>query len=117
MAPDAEGRTRVTSYGGIWWTTGSRPVAHLWGELDAANAAGVFRIVRDGVDHCQIVIDFSDVIFMGSNVLGELVALTREASVYVVAPGGCQPRRVLEITGLTARTSIFDTVDDALDAH
>jgi anti-anti-sigma factor len=93
------------------------PVAHLWGELDAANAAGVFRLVRVGLDRREIMIDFSDVVFMGSNVLGELVALTRDVSVSVVAPRGGQPRRVLELTGLAATISTFDTVEAALDAR
>src|SRR3954470_13891886 len=95
-AREAGWRTLPTPYGGIWWTSGSVPVAHLWGELDAANAAGVFRLVRNGVGRGEVVIDFSDVVFMGSNVLGELVALTTDASVWVVAPSGVQPRRVLE---------------------
>jgi len=107
----------VTSYGGIWWTSGSVPVAHLWGELDAANADDVFHVVRKGVGRREVVIDFSDVVFMGSNVLGELVAFGREAPVSVVAPPGGQPRRVLELTGLTATISTFDTVDAALNAH
>ena len=107
----------MTSYGGIWWTSGSRPVAHLWGELDAANAAGVFGIVREGVERSEVVIDLSDVAFMGSNVLGELITLTRDAAVRLVAPPGCFPRRVLELTGLTSAISTFDTVDAALDAH
>jgi anti-anti-sigma factor len=114
---EAEGKTLVTSYGGIWWTSGSRPVAHLWGELDAANAAGVFAIIRQGVERREVVIDLSDVVFMGSNVLGELLTLTKDAAVRVVAPQGGQPRRVLELTGLTATISTFDTVAAALDAH
>jgi anti-anti-sigma factor len=107
----------VTSYGGIWWTSGSVPVAHLWGELDAANAAEVFGVIRKGVDRGEVIIDFSDVVFMGSNVLGELVAFAREAPVSAVAPQGCQARRVLELTGLTATISTFDTVDAARNAH
>ncbi len=107
----------MTSYGGVWWSCVSTPVAHLWGELDAANAAGIFRVVRNGADRRKVVIDFSDVVFMGSNVLSELVALASETPVGVVARHGCQPRRVLELTGLTATISTFDAVDDALDAH
>ena len=64
-----------------------------------------------------MVIAFSDVVFMGSNVLSELVALASETPVRVVARHGCQPRRVLERTGLTATISTFDAVDDVLDAH
>jgi anti-anti-sigma factor len=92
-------------------------VAHLWGELDAANAAGVFRLVRQGAARREVVLDFSDVVFMGSNVLGELLAMDSDAPVWVVAPPGFQPRRVLEITGLTATLSTFDTVSAALNAR
>jgi len=114
---DADGRMLVTSYGGIWWTSGSVPVAHLWGELDAANAAEVFRVIRTGLGRGEVIIDFSEVVFMGSNVLGELVAFAREAPVSAVAPQGGPARRVLELTGLTATISTFDTVDTARNAH
>jgi len=114
---DAEGRELVTSYGGIWWTSGSVPVAHLWGELDAANAAEAFGVIRKGVSRGAVIIDFSDVVFMGSNVLSELLALAREAPVAAVAPQGCHAQRLLELTGLTATISTFDSVDTARNAH
>jgi anti-anti-sigma factor len=112
-----EGSTLVTTYGGIWWASAAIPVAHLWGELDVTNAVDVFGVVREGADGRDVVVDLSDVAFMGSSVLSELVSLTRDAPVRVVAPPGSGPRHLLELTGLTDIISTFPTVATALNAH
>jgi anti-anti-sigma factor len=89
----------------------------LWGELDVANASDVFAAIRKAVGPAEVIVDFSEVTFIDSSGLAELVALARAATVRVVAPRGTPPRRVLELTGLSGALSSFDTVESALEAH
>ena len=107
----------MASYGGIRWTPAGVPIARLWGELDVANASEVFAAIRKAVGATEVIVDLSEVTFIDSSVLAELVALAGDATVRVVAPLGCQPRRVLELTGLVYALSSFDTVEAALEAH
>ena len=48
-----------------------------------------------------------------STALGQLVGFSPDEEIRVVAPDGSAPRRVLEITKLTARFPTFDTVAQA----
>jgi anti-anti-sigma factor len=89
----------------------------LWGELDVANAPEVFAAIRKAVGPTEVIVDFTEVTFVDSSVLGELVALARVATVRVVAPPGCQPRRVLDLTRLVDTLSSFDTVEAAFEAR
>jgi anti-sigma B factor antagonist len=106
----------VASYGGIRWTSADVPIARLWGELDVANASEVFAAIRKAVGPTEVIVDFSEVTFIDSSGLAQLVALAGTATVRVVAPRGCHPRRVLELTGLIGALSSFDTVEAALEA-
>jgi anti-anti-sigma factor len=89
----------------------------LWGELDVANAPEVFAAIRKAVGPTELIVDFTEVTFIDSSALAELVALAGAATVRVVAPHGCQPRRVLELTRLVDALSSFDTVEAALEAR
>jgi hypothetical protein len=77
-------------------------VAHLTGELDLATAEPTFAaIAADGPDGGRLILDLTGVGFRP------------DEEIRVVAPDGSAPRRVLEITQLTARFPTFDTVADA----
>jgi anti-anti-sigma factor len=106
----------VDSQGAIRWTRAAVPVAHLWGELDMANAVDVFAAIRTGLDGTEVVVDLSDVAFIDSSALAQLVALGRQVETRVVAPREQGPRRVLELTGLTHVLPTFATVEAALDS-
>jgi anti-anti-sigma factor len=93
------------------------PIARLWGELDVANAPEVFAAIREAVGPTEVIVDFSEVTFIDSSVVAELVGLAGAATVRVVAPHGCQPRRVLDLTGLLGALSSFDTVEAALEVR
>jgi anti-anti-sigma factor len=105
----------MTTSESIRWTAGSVPVARLSGELDLANAADVMGAVRAGVSGNEVVIDLTGVTFMDSSALSQLVALGKAVTVRVVATEGSEPRRVLELTGLTGWLAVFDTLGDAVD--
>jgi anti-anti-sigma factor len=87
------------------------------GELDLSTAGEAFAAVTEGHHDEVLVIDLTEVEFMDSTALGHLVAFGEEETIRVVAPDGTAPRRVLEITKLTARFPTFDTVDDATAAE
>jgi anti-anti-sigma factor len=80
-----------------------------------ANAVDVFAAVRTGCHSSEAVVDLSDVTFIDSSGLAQLVALSREVAVRVVAPHEHAPRRVIELTGLSRVLPTFSTVDAALD--
>jgi anti-anti-sigma factor len=110
------GEEQVDSQGAIRWTPAAVPIAHLSGELDMANAVDVFAAIRTGFDGTELVVDLSDVAFIDSSALAQLVALSGEVAVRVVAPLDHGPSRVLELTGLTRLLPTFATVDAALDS-
>lgn len=99
----------------VRWTRGEGyTVAHLTGELDLATAEPTFAaIAADGPDGGRLILDLTGVEFMDSTALGQLVGFRPDEEIRVVAPDGSAPRRVLEITQLTARFPTFDTVADA----
>ena len=104
----------MDSQGAIRWTRAAVPVAHLSGELDMANAVDVFAALRMGFESTELVVDLSEVTFIDSSGLAQLLALSREVAVRVVAPHEHVSRRVLELTGLTRVLPTFATVDAAL---
>jgi len=93
---------------------GASPVAHASGELDLANAAEIFGIVREQVDGTDVLIDLADVTFMDSMSLRELINISRRNPVRVVAPPGSPARRLLDITALVVTIPTYDTLAVAL---
>ena len=106
-------RGRVAEEATLRWSTGPPLVAHLTGELDAGNASDVFATIRAGLDGDLIVVDLASATFVDSVTLAELVLLSHLLKVFVVAPPNSQPRRVLEISGLTEPLPTFDDLDAA----
>jgi anti-sigma B factor antagonist len=98
----------------LHWTPGTTPIAHVSGEIDLANATGVFAAVRAKASDTGLVIDLSEVTFVDSSGLGQLVALSRDVPLRVVAPRAAAPRRTIEITQLAAVIPLFETVEAAL---
>jgi anti-anti-sigma factor len=90
------------------------PVAHLSGELDLDNAPGIFRSITARVDGTGLVIDLSEVTFMDSVSLSEIVEISRRQPVRLVAPHGGVARRLLDLTGLDRAMATYDDVGAAL---
>jgi anti-anti-sigma factor len=101
----------------VRWSTSTRiPTAHLTGDIDLANACDSFDAIREGLTGSEVVVDLSDVTFMGSACLHQLVALGQTHRVRVVAPPG-QPLRVLNMAGLGQMFRTFETVEAAQQRH
>jgi anti-anti-sigma factor len=100
----------------LWWTATERDcVAHLAGEIDLANAGELFAAIRAGRrDSTGLAVDLSNVTFLDSTGIAEIVRLARETQLRVVSPPGSEPRRVLLITGVDSVVVVLDTVDALL---
>jgi anti-anti-sigma factor len=88
-------------------------VAHLSGEIDVANAPELFAAIRAGTDDAGVV-DLTDVDFIDSSALNQLVLLHKDTDLRIVAAPGTRPRRLLELTGLTQVLQIYDELKTAL---
>jgi anti-anti-sigma factor len=98
---------------GVRWTlANSRPVAHLSGEIDLTNAEALFSAVKSNGD--GVIVDLTDVVFLDSAGIGQIVALAKRSSVRLVSPPGRQPRRVLKLTDMDGAIPTFDSVEAAL---
>jgi anti-sigma B factor antagonist len=98
-----------------------RLVISLAGELDLYNA----HIVRDALlQACaespeRLVVDLSEVRFIDSTALGVLIeARTKMANrrAFLLAAPGLETRRALQISGLDRHFSVYETLDEALQA-
>jgi anti-anti-sigma factor len=90
------------------------PVAHLTGEIDLRNAPSLFVSLGQGWAPAGGVLDLTDVTFIDSWFVGQLVNLNRRWPVRLVAPMDGQPRRVLHLTRLVDVIPTFETVTAAL---
>jgi anti-sigma B factor antagonist len=98
----------------IRWTMAATPVVHLSGEIDVANAADLFACISARLEGAGVVVDLSDVSFIDSCGLAQLIVLAQRRAVRVVAAQGRVPRRVLDMTRLTDLIPTYETVEDAL---
>jgi anti-anti-sigma factor len=101
----------VTAQPELRWGEGTPRVAHLSGQIDIASAAELFAAVRAGVDGSGVV-ELTDVSFVDSSALNQLVLLHNDIDLRIVAAPGTPARRLLELTGLA---QVF-RIDGALDA-
>ncbi len=98
------------------------PVAAISGEVDISNVDDVTRqllTLRNSAP--GLVLDLRLVAYMdstGISLLHDLAARLRQRSqqLIVVSPPGSPPRRVLELTGLVARTTVVDDLAPAVQA-
>jgi anti-sigma B factor antagonist len=90
-------------------------VAHLTGEIDIANAETVFAAVKAGRSGDKLIVDLTDVTFIDSSGLGQIVRAWKQSCLRLVAPAGRQPRSVLKLTDLNGAIPTFDTVEAALN--
>ena len=97
------------------WTPGRTPVAHITGEIDLASAPALFADVRRLLgESAGVVLDLSDLEFIDSAGLSELIRLARDMSVRLVAPRHSEPQGVFEIMKLPEVVPTFETVEAAL---
>ncbi|SDK04467.1 anti-anti-sigma factor [Lentzea albidocapillata subsp. violacea] len=66
-----------------------------------------------------VVVDLTDVTFIGSTGLNELLAVTeecraRELTLVIAAPPGSVARRIVEISGLWDHLAVADSVSEAI---
>jgi anti-sigma B factor antagonist len=90
-------------------------VAHLSGEIDVANAETVFATVKACRSGDKLIIDLTDVTFIDSTGLGQIVEAWKQSCLRLVAPTRRQPRSVLKLTDLNGAIPTFDTVEAALN--
>jgi anti-anti-sigma factor len=95
------------------WRDGTPRIAHLAGEIDVANAAEIFATIRAGIDGGAVV-DLSDVNFVDSSALNQLVQLHKDIELRIVAAPGTPPHRLLELTGLAQVFHIYGELDAAV---
>jgi anti-sigma B factor antagonist len=101
---------------------------HLWvvevaGEHDLSTVGQL----DDAISHVlaagsRMVIDFTAASFIDSTILGCVIRGREEASkdesddLVIVAPSGTMPRRVIDMTGITAWVPVFEDRESALSA-
>ena len=112
--------TAVTSTGPddlvTWTTSRAFRVARLHGEIDLRNAEAVFQHLSPAGDGSMLIVDLSDVRFVDSTALTQLVRLQRLHRIRLVSPHGSQPRKVLELTQLVELIPTFDGMEEAASA-
>ncbi len=100
---------------------GAAVVVRVGGELDLYNAPAIReRLLEVGrAQPERIVLDFSEVEFMDSTVLGVLLEARSSlggGSRVLVASPGIETRRALQVSGLSRHLPVYDSVDAALAA-
>jgi len=96
-------------------------VLHLVGEFDGASRSNMSELVAQALARrpSALVLDLTEVDFLGSAALSVLVDARRKADQHGVELGVVAARRVtllpLELTGLTRIFPVFPSVRDALD--
>jgi anti-anti-sigma factor len=112
--------TVVTSTGSddlvTWTVSRAFQVARVHGEIDLRTAEAVFERLAPSCDGTMLIVDLSDVRFLDSTGLTQLVRLQRLRRIRLVSPLGSQPRKVLELTQLVELIPTFDGVEDAANA-
>ena len=97
-------------------------VAAITGEVDISNVDAVTRQLIGLPNHAHgLVVDLRLVSYLdstGISMLHDLAGRLRERSqqLIIVCPEGSPPRRVLELTGLTTRTTVIDDLAPAVQA-
>jgi anti-anti-sigma factor len=97
-------------------------VAAITGEVDISNVDDVARRLAGLPNHARgLVVDLQLVSYLdstGISMLYDLANRLRERSqqLILVCPQGSPPRRVLELTGLVARTTVVDDLPPAVQA-
>jgi anti-anti-sigma factor len=98
------------------WTAATTAVAHIAGDIDYENAETVFDTIRQQAAEPEIVVDLSDVTFIDSSGLSELVKLGRDMTLRLVVPPDAIAGRRVALTCLVQFMLRFPTVDGALAA-
>jgi anti-sigma B factor antagonist len=92
-------------------------VLHVAGEIDLLTANLLGERVREQFvpENRVLVLDLTEVSFMGSSGLAEIVAASQaEAADLVLVASSRAVLRPLEATGLLPMLTVYHTVDDAL---
>lgn len=102
---------------------GDLTIVTVVGEVDVFTTPRLREALLDLIESgsLHLVLDFGDVTFLDSTGLGVLVGMyhrlrTREGSM-VIAGATERIQRVFHITQLTKIFQIYDSLDDALQAH
>ena len=98
------------------------PIAHIAGDLDAANATDTQRQLEGmlGPDTLSLVVDLSETRYLDSAGIDMLLRFDerlkqRRAKLMLVIPDSSQLKRLAEIVGLPTAVTIHTTIPAALD--
>jgi anti-anti-sigma factor len=92
------------------------------GEIDVSNVDSLRDAILDtAATEDLIVVDLTDVTYADSSTIGLMMTMTRDLatkrySLRIVAPSGGRPRRVFALTGVEASLSLYEALEDALNA-
>lgn len=92
-------------------------VLHVAGEIDLLTANMLGERVREQFvpENRVLVLDLSEVSFMGSSGLAEIVSASQAESAQLVLVASSRAvLRPLEATGLLSMLTVYDTVDEAV---
>lgn len=97
-------------------------VLHAAGELDTLTSPLLqARMLEQLAEVHRLVLDLTDVTFLGSAGLAALMAAREDARrrghLLLVVPGSRIVRRALEVTGLLGQFTIVDGVPEALESN
>ncbi|HEY1687642.1 MAG TPA: STAS domain-containing protein [Solirubrobacteraceae bacterium] len=97
------------------------PIAHVHGDIDAANVASTQRQLGDalGPDASSLVVDLSETRYLDSAGIDMLLRLSarlehRRAKLCLVIPEGSQLQRLAMIVGLSDAIAIYPSLVEGL---
>jgi anti-sigma B factor antagonist len=87
------------------------------GEHDLSTIAEIRRALSEVSDRGSVIVDLSATTFIDSSVVGAMLEFARASGpLAVVAPLGCEPRRVLDLVRFDAIAPVVASRDDAVHA-
>jgi anti-anti-sigma regulatory factor len=90
-------------------------VAVMTGELDLANARQLCSSVRGQTEGHVVIVDLSAVEYIEPTALREMLGLSRELAICLVAPARGQPRKMLQLSRIVGVIATYDSLALALD--
>jgi anti-anti-sigma factor len=106
----------------VEWISSDVAIVTVTGEVDMLTAPRLQRDLDAALDKhpAMLVVDLTDVSFLGSAGLAALIALEQRSGescrLHLVAPSAAT-RRPIQVTGLETTLAVFSTRDAALTDH
>lgn len=87
-------------------------VAHLHGNIDSSNAAGILGPLAAEAGSDPLILAFDDVQYVDSAGMAAIETLRNSSALYIVAPKHSLVRRALEIVGFDQLIPVFERLED-----